>query len=207
MRTAKTDVYLFNELNKDVQEKLIKKERNSDNIYNLMDFDYLIYDFINQIEKRYKFKIEFKKVAYGFGYQNGVCFTIKFDDTEVNNLLELFNIKLKHNLKDLFISHTNIYIDYSLYGYRNTNKNSVHANCELYLLDDYNKEYININNYFKKIADELENKIEDLKNKICDELEDILYDAYKYYFSDEFLREYLDNDFTEYTFDGKEFNF
>lgn len=207
MRTKKIDVCLFNELNKDVQEKLIEEERNSNNIYNLMYFDDLIYDFINQIEKRYKFTIEFDKVAYEIGYINGVCFTTKFNDTEINNLLELFNIKFKHNLKDLFISNTNIYIDYSLYGYRNPHKNSVHANCELFLLDDYQKEYININNYFEKIADELEKKIEDLKNKICYELEDILYNAYEYYLSDEFLREYLDNDFTEYTFDGKEFNF
>lgn len=59
----------------------------------------------------------------------------------------------------------------------------------------------------KKIADELEKKIEDLKNQICDELEEILCNAYEYYLSDEFLREYLDNDFIEYTFDGKEFNF
>lgn len=206
MRTVKTDVYLFNELNKDVQEKLIKEKRNSDNIYDLMYFDDLIYDFINQIEKRYKFTIEFDKVAYDLGYQNGACFTIKFDDTEINNLLELFNIKFKHNLKDLFISHTNIYIDYSLHSYRNPHKNSVHANCELFLLDDYHKEYININNYFEKIADELENKIENLKNKICYELEDILYNAYEYYLSDEFLREYLDNDFIEYTKSGKKFN-
>lgn len=150
MRTVKTDVYLFNELNKDVQEKLIEKKRNSKDIYNIMNFYDLIYDFINQIEKRYKFTIEFNKVAYELGYKNGVCFTTKFDDTEINNLLELFNIKIKHNLKDLFISHTNIFIDYSYNGYRNTDKNSVHANCELYLLDDYHKEYININNYFEK---------------------------------------------------------
>ncbi len=207
MRTVKTDVYLFKELNKDVQEKLIEKTRNSNNIYDLMYFDDLIRDFINQIEKRYKFTIEFDKVAYELCIYNSVCFTTKFDDTEVNNLLEFFNIKFKHNLKDLFISHTNISIDYSSYGYKYIDKNSVHANCELYLLDDYLKEYININNYFEKIADELEKKLEDLKNQICYELEDILYNEYEYYFSDEFLREYLDNDLIEYTFDGKEFNF
>lgn len=214
MRTVKTYVYLFNELNKDVQKKIIEKTRNSNIIYNLMNFDDLIYDFINQIEKRYKFTIDFDKVAYDLGYNTGVCFTKKFDDTEINNLLELFNIKFEHiciltnrDLKDLFISRTNIYIDYSLNGYRNPNKNSVYANCELYLLDDYLKEYVNINNYLEKKADELEKRIEDLKNQICDELEDILYNAYEYYLSDEYLSEYLDNDLKEYTFDGKEFKF
>ncbi|WP_302758665.1 hypothetical protein [Dialister invisus] len=108
MKNINVNVYKFDELSKDVQEKLIEKNRD---IYTDFDWYSVIYDnFSQNVKQDYGIEINIENIKFsGFYCQgDGASFTVA--DIPVKTLLKLFRITIPHRLENLFCESVNFSI-------------------------------------------------------------------------------------------------
>lgn len=179
--TVEYQLYNYNELDEKVKEKV--KNEISENI--IEDRFYFLKDDLLEY-LNYNHNISDCELDYSFSYcqGDGCCF---YDI----NLLNYFNIKNKKNLnsfeKNIIEKYTDEEINlilqylndgYNIYikknGYHYSHKYTCYIDFEFYY--DDNKELENkINELIEKLADDLQKNI---YYKICDEMEKIGYDCY-----------------------------
>lgn len=182
MRIIEEKIYKFNELSKEVQEKLIEKEQ--ENVRNdYVEFclnDDMVEESKRLLEKYFGSGVEFKRVFYDLSYCQGSGAMIEFDINieDLNNKYKIFskeeirfltdngivdNIKVRHN-GDFYYHEYTFGID-SYYTY------SID-----YDYDDI-KDYYNINEYdFNTIEKRLDN---------------LLIDSDKHYTKSEFIKDII----------------
>ena len=199
MRNINISVYKFNELSRDVQNKVIQRYRN----YELAD---LLYEDLKNIMKRelnnYTDNLDFI-LAYSLNscQGDGVSFTGSAESKE-----ELFTLaslvydnKIPKNILRL-INWDIIYkIDFVRSNYRYVHKYSVQIN----IIENYNtnKDYCHIS----RAMTEFEKAINKWYLNICDDLEKFGYITIENMYSDDNIKSYIEANECEFFIDGKDF--
>lgn len=194
MEKINVNVYKFDELSKDVKEKLIEKNR-----YIYTDFDWysVIYDdFSENIKQDYGIEVNIENIKFsGFYSQcDGASFTV--DDIPAEILLKLFKITVPHRLENLFCESVNFSIKRKTCRY--CHENTVAADFENN--SDYN--YPRIYNLFDKLAEKIIAELEKLKNKLCETLYHDLESEYEFLTSDNVIKEWILDQDDYYFSDG-----
>lgn len=151
--------YNFKELSKEIQEKLIEKEKKEiENLYcETCLFDDMEEEAINLLEKNFKNKANYKKIYYDLSYCQGSGAMIEFDLLYYNK-----NIKIKHN--NGFYYNENSFEIIEEYGEELTEKQYKQLKEKIYnincLLTKYG--YKNIEYFWNAEKEAIEN----LKNKL-----------------------------------------
>ena len=109
MKKINVNVYKFNELSKDVQEKLIEKNRD---IYTDFDWYTVIYDnFSQNVEQDYGIEINIENIKFSGFYSQGDGASFTVDNIPAETLLKLFKITVPHGLENLFCKSVNFLIE------------------------------------------------------------------------------------------------
>lgn len=153
MKEVKVKLYKFNELSKEVKEKLIEKEAKYEAEFYMENF---LYDDLKE-EAKMKLNSIFKNVKinsilYDFSYSQGSGLLIEFEADWLNG----FHFEVKQNPNNWHYTYCkNFVVDFE--GYFST-KDKIDikqiiesANEEIY---EYGDSQINAEEYFKKIAEE-----------------------------------------------------
>lgn len=194
MKKINVNVYKFNELSKDVQEKLI--ERNRD-IYTDFDWYSVIYDnFSQNVEQDYGIEINIENIKFTGFYSQGDGASFTVDNIPAETLLKLFKITVPHGLKNLFCESVNFLIERTTHRY--CHKNTVAATYK----NNSNYNYPKIYNLFDKLAEKIIVGLERLKNKLCETLYRDLESEYDFLTNDNVIREWLLDQDDYYFSDG-----
>lgn len=201
MRTETINIYKFDELNKKAQEKAIENNR-----YINVDFwewyHNLLCDFIENTKNNYGIEIEEKNIDFsGFSNQgDGASFTSENIDTK--KLIEVLHIDFKSNyLKNLFVEWFNnfeIYRTSFHYSHCHTVAVRWQNNFDYYNGGSHKR----LASYFTQKATEIENKLEELKNKLCNTLYNELENEYEFLTSDSIIEDCLISNEYEFYSDG-----
>lgn len=193
------NVYDFNELDEKGKEKAINKLRYI-NVDCFEWYEFIFQDFIEQAAEK-GLNIKYNEIQFsGFACQgDGASFTC--DDINIKKLLKALNITFKSEvLKKIFCDNVSIGIKRINNHY--SHKYTVSCYCDYTeltyrsIIRDYI--YIRIDNYLYNKSKELEEKLEALKDKLCNTLYDELEKEYDYQTSNEAVIEAIENN--EYYF-------
>ena len=186
MRKTAVTVYKFNELADKVKEKVRDKYRQS-----CLDYDWweVIYEGIMEKAEEYGITLVDDDIQFtGFWSQgDGASFVSK----EINNYKFADKVGIKANKEVL--DTIELYIDRTIMNY--SHMNSVHATAV----------YNDLPSKYEKKAEELTDKLEEVKNMLCTELYSNLENYYDELTSDEYIdNEIMENDL-EFLGDGTRF--
>ena len=201
MRTETINIYKFDELNKKAQAKAIENNRYI-NVDSWEWYHDLLCDFIENTKNNYGIEIEEKNIDFsGFSNQgDGASFTSENIDTK--KLIEVLHIDFKSNyLKNLFVEWFNnfeIYRTSFHYSHCHTVAVRWQDNFDYYNGGSHKK----LASYFTQKATEIENKLEELKNNLCNELYNNLENEYEFLTSDSIIEDCLINNEYEFYSDG-----
>lgn len=188
MKTKTINLYKFEELTTEQQEKVLDKYRdwNDDLTCNLIDYDYI------HIEKLKEKGFLNPDISYDLSYSQGDGASFTCTELDYNLLLKDYKGKHKNWLLNILKEYCEVRIERSPYC-RYYHENS--CNTELYEYTQYN---------YPHIIDELENirqHIEEIRERACLELKHDLQADIDYLESDECIAEsFIDN---EYYFNGE----
>ena len=192
-------VYEFNELNEEAKQKAINKLRYI-NVDCFEWYEYILQDFREQATEK-GLNIKYDEISFDVscGQGSGASFTC--EDIETEKLLNALNITFKSKvLKKLFCE--NVSIDIKRTSYHYTHKYTVICVINYTELSHYSMIrdciYKRIDNYLYSKSEELEEKLTELKNTMCDTLYNNLESEYEYQTSDEAVIEAIENN--EYYF-------
>ena len=186
MKKQTIEVYEFSELGKEAKEKARDEFRQSCLDYDWWDF---IYEGIIEKAEEYGITLEDKDIQFtGFWSQgDGASFISK----EINNykFAEKAGIKVDKKVLDTI----ELYIDRTIMNY--SHMNSVHATAV----------YNDLPSKYEKKAEELTDKLEEVKNMLCTELYSNLENYYNELLSDEHVDEDIIANEYEFLKDGTRF--
>jgi hypothetical protein len=201
MRQKTINIYKFDELEKEIQDKIIEKWQND-----LYYLDYEWYDFLlDEWEKKLdnigfeNAQIEFS----GFCSQgDGASFTADINLEKVINTLIMCDIPtIENSIKYLKINEIikkGIYdIDFSINRFSNRYSHENTCDCE------YSLNYYNVSDYWLNVIDNLKNDIEDLRLNLCYKIYSNLEDEYEYLLSYDCVKEHIRSNEYEFTENGK----
>ena len=198
MRKISVDIYKFNELAKDVQNKVIQRYREE-------SADLLTWDLENIMNREFNNYTNYLgfELAYSLSdcQGDGVSFTGNVEGKE-----ELFTLaslvydnKIPKNILRL-INWDIIYkIDFVRSNYHYVHKYSV----QIKIIDNYNtnKDYCHIS----RAMTEFENAINEWYLQTCDNLERFGYDTIENMYSDDNIKSYIEANELEFFIDGRDF--
>ena len=186
MRKTAVTVYKFNELSDEVKEKVRDRYRKD---YPDTKWWWPIYEDVISKSKEYGITLEDEDIQFtGFWSQgDGASFVSK----EINNYKFADKVGIKANKEVL--DTIELYIDRTIVNY--SHENSVHATAV----------YNDLPSKYEKKAEELTDKLEEVKNMLCTELYSNLENYYDELTSDEYIdNEIMENDL-EFLVDGTSF--
>lgn len=186
MKKQTIEVYEFSELGKEAKEKARDNFRQSCLDYDWWDF---IYEGFIEKAEEYGITLEDEDIQFtGFWSQgDGASFISK----EINNYKFADKVGIKANKEVL--DTIELYIDRTIMNY--SHENSVHATAV----------YNDLPSKYEKKAEELTDKLEEVKNELCNELYKNLENYYEELTSDEYIdNEIMENDL-EFLKDGTSF--
>ena len=192
MRTIRTKVYQFNELNDEAKQVAIENYRNN-------HYDVELDGFIEGAKERIE-EAGFKgnsSLSYSLGYSqgDGLSFSCDYFDKLNEVFIEILG-EGKQKSIDCIIND----LAFSLEG--NNGRYYFASKSDLNLtLENYNKDYENIESVVSKIRENLEN----LYIKLCQDLEKQGYSEIEYQNSDEYITETLIANEYEFTKEGNIF--
>lgn len=194
MKKINVNVYKFDELSKDVQEKLIEKNRD---IYTDFDWYSVIFDnFSENVKQDYGIEINIENIKFSGFYSQGDGASFTVADIPVETLLKLFRITIPHGLENLFCESVNFSIERT--NHRYCHENTVSAAYE----NNFNYNYPQIYNLFDKLAEKIIGELEKLKNKLCGTLYRDLESEYEFLTSDNVIKEWILDQDDYYFLDG-----
>lgn len=182
MREVKTtiNIYNFDELNKNIQNKLIDEERQ--NIIDL-NFEYITEEFNNYLEYKCNIK-NADNYSYDLSYSQGDYVTFNLDNDFINlkrlitkQDLNIYEKKLIESLTKAEFNALKMYLDYE-YKFKFDLK--LYPCSEEYKID-YEYFYFNnlkIEDYVNTIIEKISKLLNQIQNKICDELQQQGYKCY-----------------------------
>lgn len=193
MRTVRTKVYSFNELSKEAQQKAIEQFRDRERVY----LDFFNDDAIEQINDAGFY--DDVKLQYSLSYCQGDGLSFSCKRIEWKAIEPLFTEVLgqgKEKSAKLIFEHCSFLCTGNDWHYCFASKSDID-----FCLENYNREYKNINEVVGNVLTKIENKYLEL----CKKLENQGYSEIEYQQSDEAIKEtILANDY-EFTKDGNEF--
>ena len=200
MRNVKVSVYKFDDLSKDVQNKVIDR-------YKDMLTDLLNDDLKGDMEwklNNYVGGLDFK-LAYSLDccQGDGVSFTGSVDRKEDLFLLASLvygGDKIPRNVSRLINCDIIYKVEFARCNYRYTHGHTVQTN----IIDNYN-----INGRYRYISsaiNEFQNDIEKWRLKICDILEKEGYEVIDNLYSDNNIKSYIIENDCEFFSDGRDYN-
>lgn len=183
-------IYEFNELSEAAKQKAIDKLRYI-NVDCFEWYEFIFQDFRERAAEK-GLNIKYNEIQFsGFACQgDGASFTC--NDIDIEKLLKALNVTFKSEvLKKIFCDNVSIGIRRinNLYSHKYT----VSCYCDYTeltyrsIIRDYI--YTRIDNYLYNKSQELEEKLEALKNKLCNTLYDELEKEYDYQTSNEVVTE------------------
>lgn len=200
MRTEEVKIYKFDEL--DEKGKRKAREWFKEGYPDYEWWDDIFYIFIEKV-KKYGINLDEKDINFsGFGSQgDGASFVC--DNVDLDKFLEYTGIKIKHGLRKIFIDNTHLFVERINHHYYH--ESTVQAN--VYYSDiGYNDYYADyeaqkrnkIDKYLDYIAYQLCDKLDELKDALCNEL----YKDLESYYYDLLSDECIDDDiiYNEYEF-------
>ena len=198
MRNVNVVVYKFNELSKDVQNKVIQRYREETDDLLTQDLENIMYREFNNYINYLGFEL-----AYSLsGCQgDGVSFTGNVEGKE--ELLTLASLvydnKIPKNILRLIDWDIIYKVDFVRNSYHYAHKYTV----TISIIDNYNmdKDYCHIS----RAMTEFENAIKKWYLQVCDNLEKIGYDTIEYMYSDDNIKSYIEANECEFFIDGRAF--
>lgn len=195
MRTIRTKIYKFEELNEEAKNNAIEKERNSE--YNV-NLDFFKEYAKEQIEASGFFNDVSLQYSLSFSQGDGLSFSCKNIESKV--LLQFFSEVLgegKEKTAKVIIENC---------SFENTGNKGTHycyssRNDVSYEFDDYSGNKLRIHDLVGKV----ETKIKDLYINLCEKLENQGYKEIEYQQSDKYISENLISNEYEFTKDGNIF--
>lgn len=192
MRTIRTKVYTFNELNKEAQEKAIIDYRNGNDDLQLLSFN----EDCNRIIEERGFRDV--SLSYSLSYSQGDGLSFTASNIENSILISFFREILGEN-KEKTIQVLIDNCSFELTGNRGRYNYASKSDID-YTLEDYgHNDTINCNIVVAKVLEKLENYYIDL----CKELEKNGYNELEYLNSDEYIKDVLINNEYEFLSNGK----
>ena len=199
MRDINISLYKFNELSKDVQDKVIQRYRN-------YELDGLLYENLEDIMKR-EFNDKVDNLDFDLSYSlnscqgDGVSFdgTVKYKDELLTLALLVYNNRVPKNILRLIERD----IIYSVEFTRNSHYYVHKYTVTISIIDNYNtnKDYCHIS---RAIAD-FEKAINKWYLNICDDLEKFGYITIENMYSDDNITSFIEANEYEFFIDGRAF--
>ena len=198
MRQITVNLYTFEELNNDAKEKAREWWR-SGCFDSHVDYE-PIYEGIIEKTAEYGMDINEDNISWsGFWCQgDGASFTC--EDIDIRTVCEKLGITFKHGLNELFFDTTSASINRISHHY--SHKYTVEVNVTAAEWVHWG-EYKHITAYLEKKGEELEKKLTELKNRLCDKLYKDLEEEYEFQTSDAEVNEALIANGYEFYEDGK----
>jgi len=195
MRTIRTKVYTFNELNKEEQETAIEKFRNDN--YEHISLDMFEEDCLNTIKEK---GFKDADLLYSLSYSQGDGLSFNSSGLE-NSVLVSFFAEIMGENKEKQIQ---VLIDNLDFAIKVTGRYAFSSASDIgFDLEDYNHYNTdNCNEVVSKVRERIENYYLDL----CKELEKIGYAEIEYFNSDEYIKETLIANEYEFLSTGKMFS-
>lgn len=183
-------IYEFNELSEAAKQKAIDKLRYI-NVDCFEWYEFIFQDFREQAAKK-GLNIKYNEIQFSGFYCQGDGASFTCNDIDIEKLLKILNITFKSEvLKKIFCDNVSIGIRRINNHY--SHKYTVSCYCDYTeltyrsIIRDYI--YTRIDNYLYNKSQELEEKLEALKNKLCNTLYDELEKEYDYQTSNEAVTE------------------
>ena len=198
MRNINISVYKFNELSKDVQDKVIKRYR--DELADLLTDD--VGDIMYQEFNNYTDNLDFK-LAYSLNscQGDGVSFdgTVKDKDELLTLALLVYNNRVPKNILRLIERDIIYSVEFARNSYSYVHKYTV----TISIIDNYNtnKDYCRIS----RAMTEFEKAINKWYLNICDDLEKFGYITIDNMYSDDNIKSYIEANECEFFIDGRDF--
>lgn len=195
MRNVNVNVYEFDDLSKDVQDKVIEHYR--DKLADLLNED--LEDIMNRELNNYVDNLDFElRYSLNCCQGDGVSFDgIVEGKEELLTLASLvYDNKIPKNIIRLIKWGIIYEVDFTRYSHHYVHKYSVQIN----IIDNYNtnKDYCRIN----RAITEFENAINEWYLQVCDNLEKIGYDTIEILYGDDNIKCYIDENSLEFYEDG-----
>ena len=199
MRVKTIALYEFNELSKDVQEKVINHYRNE--LSDLLADDLkeaMIMELNNHVGG-----LDFE-LAYSLNYcqGDGVSFTGSVDGKEELFMLAglVYGNKIPKNILRLINCDIIYKVEFARCNYRYTHGYTVQTN----IIENYNatKDYRHIS----KAITEFETAVDKWRLQVCDTLERFGYDTIDNLYGDDNIKSYIDESRLEFFLDGRDYN-
>lgn len=182
MREVKTtiNIYNFDELDKNIQNKLIEEERQ--NIIDL-NFEYITEEFNNYLEYKYNIK-NADNYSYDLSYSQGDYVTFNLDNDFINlkrlitkENLNIYEKKLTESLAKAEFNALKMYLDYG-FNFKFVLKlypcsQEYKIGYEYFYFDN-----LKIEDYINQTIDKISNFLNKINNAICFELKQIGYKCY-----------------------------
>ena len=158
MRKVGIEIYNFDELSKDIQEKLIEKRQDDDyNFYCDFELEKDMEDIAKNLLNEYFKGAIFKQVFYDLSCRQGsgsmIEFTISLED--INKKYKALTKKEINKVSNLGYTQINVYHNDNLYYHENT-------------FDVEYQDYTVYDNNLEKIQEKIDNMLENFKKDIYD---------------------------------------
>jgi hypothetical protein len=193
MRTIRTKVYFFNELNKEAQSVAIEKERNNLEVF-LMPFEE---DAEREIEEKgFKDNIG---IHYSLSYSQGDGFCFGCDNFSDEIMLKFYSEILgegREKRAKVIMENCSFECNGNKGHYTYARKFDI----DYYLNDSKDVENV------QRIVLQVREKLENYYMELCKDLENQGYSEIEFQYSDEAITENLINNNCEFTKDGSAFN-
>jgi hypothetical protein len=159
-----------------------------------------VFDWFIKECKQYGINIGHKNIQFSGFWLPGSGASFDCADIDADKFLSYANINIKHGLKNVFINHLKLYIDRNSSRY--CHENSVDAYADYFCV---RQERNRIDSYLDSVANELENKLEELKNRLCTDLYRKLEKEYDFAMLDEPTDETIIRNEYEFYADGTKY--
>lgn len=182
------EVYTFDELPEEIQDKIIEREQY---IENRLDYDWWV-DVEEVYYNKYKnLGIDDAKLEFNLSYGQGDYARVVDGTIDLDKILK--NVSFKHNSRQIFIDYLENYM--------------TNGTVTLEWFFDYNHSYPRLTEYFQEIATKVETELNEKIEKLNREFYHALDAEYMKLNSEEYIREeLLDSDILYYK-DGRIYSY
>ena len=198
--TKTINLYQYSELSEKAKEKVLSDLHNINTDYDWYDF--IFDDFMEKCENL-GITVKYSDIEFsGFWSQgDGACFTTNFID--IRKIIEVLKIEFRNDfLKNLFIDYFDTYKIIKLSNYY-SHEYTVAVHYEDEFNYNHGGSYKRIADYLESKGEEIENKLESLKNQLCSKLYSDLQEEYEYLTSEEAIIETIEANEYEFTEEGE----
>ena len=191
MREEMVKIYKFDELSNEVQEKVIRRFRESDNYLDYAWYDYTMEQYVNKARTQ---GIDNAEFSFSGFWSQGDGAGISKGDIDIEKALEVFGITFAHDAsRKVFLQQ----VETSCYRVKRGNYTD-----SAFSVDYYGTGYNKLDSYLETKADQLATRINDATESLTSALYNDLEKEYEYLMSDESITENIIANDYEFLADG-----